>query len=438
MAIFELHTGKQERAFFSEKRIILVASGIQWGKTTVGAVKMKTWMHKWKSPKDNFIITAPTYKIMQQATLPGFLHFMRGYGKYHKVDGVFEMHGGGKCWLRTATDPDSIVGITNVRGIWGDEAGKYPLYFWENMQARAAIRRCQIILTTSPYSINWVFKELIRPTKKGSRNDVELVQARSDENPYFPKDEYDRKKKTMDPRRFNMVFGGQFDRMEGLVYDCYREDRHVIPPKDLLPGTKYIAGIDWGYTNPFALVVIACEPTGRYYVVDEHYQTQLTVKDMIDICKRKKALWRIDRFYCDPSSPANIEEFNRAKLGAIPADNDIRKGLDRVYELLKQDRLFFMDGAASNLIDEMENYHYPEEKDIDPNKDVKEMVPVAQYNHAADALRYVITALFHTGAHRQSIKMASGSDVKIVDLDKPIRDIEKLKKFPAKQKFEEW
>ena len=438
MAIFELHSSKQERAFFSDKRIVLVASGIQWGKTTVGAVKMKTWMHKFKSPRDNFIITAPTYKIMQQATLPGFLHYMRGYGKYHKADGVFEMHGGGQCWLRTATDPDSIVGITNVRGIWGDEAGKYPLYFWENMQARAAIRKCQIILTTSPYSINWVFKELIRPTKRGDRDDVELVQARSDENPYFPEEEFLAKKQTMDPRRFNMVFGGQFDRMEGLVYECFREDRHCIPPKELLPGTRYVAGIDWGYTNPFALVVIACEPSGRYYVIDEHYETHLTVRDMVDVCRRKKALWNIERFYCDPSSPANIEEFNRAKLTALSADNNIRKGVDRVFELFKQDRLFLFQGASKNLLDEMENYHYPEEPDVEPNRDIKELVPVAQYNHAADALRYVITALFHTGAHRSQIKRAQGSDTRVVDINKPAREIEKLKRLPKTRRAEEW
>lgn len=45
---------------------------------------------------------------------------------------AFRMHGGGTCWFRTETDPDSIVGIPRVRHIWGDEAGKYRLYFWEN------------------------------------------------------------------------------------------------------------------------------------------------------------------------------------------------------------------------------------------------------------------------------------------------------------------
>lgn len=398
------------------------------------------WTHTFTSPKDNFIITAPTYKVMSQATLPGFLDVMRGYGHYNKSEGMFQVFGGGKVWMRTATDADSIVGITNVRGIWGDEAGKYPLYFWENMQARASFKKAQIILTTSPYSVNWVYKELIRPHKKGKRLDVELVQARSNENPYFPKDEYERKRKTMDPRRFNMVYGGQFDRMEGLVYDVFRDDHHVIKPRSevLRTGTIYIAGVDWGYTNPFAMVIIACAPNGHYYVVDEHYQTQLTARDKVDIARRKAKLWNIDRFYCDPSSPADIEEFHRAKLVAVPADNDIRKGVDRVYELLREDRLHFFEGKCRHLIDEMENYHYPDGDDLGVNQAERERNPVAQNDHALDALRYVVVSLFHIGARKRRPKVKETSSVRVVDIDAPSVEIEKLKKLPRNPSYEEW
>jgi hypothetical protein len=168
--IWTPHSAKQERAIVSVKPIVLCATGIQWGKTSVGAVKIKLAMHQYTDPSDTFIITAPTYKILQQSTLPAFLRIMDGVGHYNKALAEFRMFGGGICYLRTATDSDSIVGVTNVRAIWGDEAGLYPLYFWENMQARASFMRAQITLTTSPYSLNWIFKELIRPfqiTKEG-------------------------------------------------------------------------------------------------------------------------------------------------------------------------------------------------------------------------------------------------------------------------------
>ena len=116
---FEPHSPKQDRAIFSEAQVIVFAAGIQSGKTTVGAVRTKIAMHTHSDPLDNFIITAPTYKILQQATLPAFLSIMKGYGEYSKGDAIFKMHKGGTCYMRTATDPDSVVGITRVRHIWG-------------------------------------------------------------------------------------------------------------------------------------------------------------------------------------------------------------------------------------------------------------------------------------------------------------------------------
>ena len=118
MNVFECHSDKQEEALFSDKRITLCSTGIQWGKTTVGAVKLKLWVHENPGPECNYIVTAPNYKILQQASLPALLKVFDGCGEYKKADAIFEMYSGAKIFCRTATDPDSIVGITNVYGIW--------------------------------------------------------------------------------------------------------------------------------------------------------------------------------------------------------------------------------------------------------------------------------------------------------------------------------
>ena len=261
--VLKAHSDKQNRCLFSDKRIVILACGIQFGKTFVGALRTKLYMHKHTDPLDNFLIVAPTYKILQQATLPAFLKLMEGYGTYHKVDAMFKMYHGGTCYFRTGTDPDSIVGITNVRHVWGDEAGLFSLYFHENIQARAAFKQAPIIYTTSPYSMNWLYTDYIRPFHRGKdlHTDVELVQARSDENPYFPKAEFELKKRTMDPRRFNMVFGGEFHKLEGLVYNCFDEEVHITDHSPKSSGTV-VAGVDWGYTNPSVIVVMHIDLDG--------------------------------------------------------------------------------------------------------------------------------------------------------------------------------
>ncbi len=433
---FTPHSLKQETAIFSPKSIVLCASGIQFGKTTVGAMKTKMAMHKFRSKLDNFLITAPSYKIMHQSTLPEFLKWMDGCGTYSKADATFKMYNGGTCYLRTATDPDSIVGITNVRFIWGDEAGKYGLYFWENMQARAAFKDAQICLTTSPYTLNWIFKDLIRPRQKNpdALPNLELIQARSDENPFFSKIVYADRKATMDPRRFNMMFGGAWEKMEGLVYDCFSEDENQIEPFELPHGTKFYAGIDWGHRHPFAMLIHAVTPDQHHFQVSEVYRTGLTLHDMILIAKAKQKLWGIERFIADPSQPGHIDAFNRHRLACIPANNDIRYGLDITYELLRTRRLKFFKHTSKHTIDEMETYHYREDDDENADKDTKDRLPVKQHDDAMDALRYLVV-----NTHKLTRPEAPRTNIE----ELPKHDIHKRleihkKKKPVYTKTETW
>lgn len=429
------HSLKQQQAILSDSKITLALTGIQFGKTTIGSYWMKRKMWEFTAPNDAFIITAPNYKIMKQSTLPAFLRIMEGSGDYHIADAEFHLHDGGVCYLRTSTEPDSIVGITNVRAIWGDEAGKYSLYFWENMQARASFRNCPIMLTTTPYTSNWIFKELVRPTKEQKRNDVALIEASSNENPLFPQEEFERRQKTMDPRRFAALYLGQFEKMHGLVYDCFNEAIHVVAPIQLPTGTKYYAGVDWGTTNPFAITVRAITPTGFHYQVSEFYKTGLTITDMIQAAKQKKQTFGIQTFYADPSMPGYIEEFNRAGLSCVAADNDIRRGIDAHIELIKSGKFYIFDKSSPYTLDEMSSYHYPEPEDLNPDQASKEQLPVAQENHAMDAMRYV-TIMTHRAVDRKAPKVPEfNQDIRMMDHE---RRIAYLKRKNRMQRFEQY
>jgi protein-L-isoaspartate(D-aspartate) O-methyltransferase len=55
------------------------------------------------------------------------------------------------------------IGLTNVRAVLCDEAGLYSRYFWDNIQARASFRSAPIRIVTSPYSLNWLYQDFIKP-----------------------------------------------------------------------------------------------------------------------------------------------------------------------------------------------------------------------------------------------------------------------------------
>ena len=426
---FKPHSPAQELVLFSKKPIVVCATGIQFGKTFSGVIWLKIMMHTYTAKDDNFIICSPTFPILTQSTLPPFLSAMEGLGTYNKQLNCFKMTHGGSCWFRTGRNPDSIVGITNVRAILCDEAGLFSLYFWENIQARAAFKQAPIRIVTSPYSMNWLFKDLIRPHNKGNKDvqaEVELIQAKSTDNPYFPLAYYEKKRKTMDPRRFNMMFGGEFDKMEGLVYDVFEDDLNICTPFALPYGTRFVGGLDWGFTDPFVMTIRAITPDGKHYQVFEYYKSGLTITDMVDMGKRAKSMWPIERFYADPSMPAYILDFNRNGLTTVKANNDIRIGIDRHYELIKSRRYKCFSTACKYTLDEYEQYHYPEYVEVGPNKDVKDHLPVDQHNHLMDANRYISIATHDSMIRRN--RVINNNDSEPMKKDPTVIDLLKSSK----------
>lgn len=432
---FRPHSLKQERAVFSQHKITVLGTGIQYGKTTVGSVRMKIKMHTYTAEDDAFIITAPTYKILEQSTLPAFLKIMQGCGTYNAGKQFFKMFGGGTCYFRTNTDPDSIVGITNVRHIWGDEAGKYSLYFWENIQGRGSFKDCQIDLTTSPYTLNWIFKEIIRPKMRDptARPDVLLIRARSNENPYFPQEEYERRRLTMDPRRFDSIYGGEWAKMSGLVYDCFDEHENGCEPAVLPTGTRVVAGVDWGFTNPCAIVTRAITPAGFHFQTGEHYEAGLNIDQIIEHARRMKTVHGIQFFWCGPDQPGYIQKFNEAGLPAAAWDaspGSVRTGIDDHYNLIKSRRYKVWTGTSPHTVDEYESYHYPEPQDLKPDQDGKEDGPVKQNDHAMDANR---------GVTRMELRMAYNRQPPVRKTESQHDRIESLKRGSHRHvQTEEW
>jgi hypothetical protein len=391
--VVKLHSEKQERIVFSDADITIAACGTQYGKSMAGALWFKRQIHTFTEPTDNFLLLAPTYPIMQQSALPYFLRTMEGFGSYNGSSREFKLFSGGTVYIRTETDPDSIVGVPNVRAYWLDEAGKARLYFWENLQARAASKGARGLLTTSPYSRNWLYKDFVKPKLAGLLEHVEMIQAASWENPYHTLHDPVKRKQmrdSMDPRRFDMIFGGEWGQMIGLVYDCWDDALNYVDEFTLPPGTKFYGGIDWGYyPDPFAMKIRAITPDGRRYGVSEFVKQQLTITDIVQIAKQKRQVFNVGVFFCDPSQPGYIEELNRAGVPAVGADNDIRRGLDIHYELIKQRKYKEFRGACPHSAEEREMYHYPEPKDLKDDQGSKELLPVDKDNHCMDVDRYI-------------------------------------------------
>lgn len=395
---------KQGKAFWSDAKVTLCCSGIQGGKTSVGSFWFIRQLCKWKGDH-NFIIGAPSYKILNQSTLPTFLRHASSFGTYLKGDQEFRLRSGGTIFFRTSTDTDSIEGIPNVRAVWLDEAGKCKYGFWVNAEGRAARTNAPLFLTTTPYGMNWPYQQLIKPFEAGERSDVNYFEWLSIDNPSFPREEYERQKRILDPRTFRRKYMGVHERMEGLVFEMSADN--WCEPMKLPRFCRYFAAVDFGFSegHEFALMVRAISQDGFRYGIDEFKQAGLDPNQQIAVCKAKMVTYGIEMFYCDPSRPDMISALNSAGIPAIGfhVGKDGYKGLvpgiNKHVELIRSGSYKIFREKCPQLEDEYETYHWPE---YDEKKETKE-VPIKVNDHLMDCER-----MLTVGTMGIKIKMPEG------------------------------
>lgn len=380
----------QLQAYQSTKRITALISGIQGGKTRIGGLWIQRRIAQYDAPDNTFIIAAPTFKLMEKSTLPWSLKLLQGCGYFDKKYYRFYLNGGGIIWFASMQDDDSCEGATNVEGIWIDEAGKLRLNSWINLLGRSSFRQCPIFISTTPYALNWLYEDIYKPWKRGDRDDIYIVQFRSVDNPYFPKEEYEQQRKTLDPRVFERKYGGTFQKMAGLVYPDIDENNYCDPFKYNRQKYFTCAGVDFGWNNPFAIVVRAMAYDGTYdYQIAEYSKSYVEITDRVEILRQYQKVYGVERFYCDSEDPGQIAMFCNAGIPAIAVEKgpgSIERGIVLHNELIRSNKYKMFRGKSRLTTEEYETYHYPEDEGKELNE--KEL-PIAHKDHLMDCNRYI-------------------------------------------------
>lgn len=405
---------KQAMLLESSARFLLALSGVQGGKTTVGVVWLLREIYNayMAGYKGDFLIAAPTVKVLQQSTIPKFKeYFPKDWGEWKEQKSAFELVWGGSIYVRSTEEPDYLEGMT-IKAAWLDEAGKMKVAAWVNIQARLAIHQGRAIFTTTPYTFNWVNSQILRKAAKLNgvaqpgndlEADIEAFHWSSADNPAFSKQEFERARRTMDARLFEKRYEGKFTALEGLVYPDYSEES-IVDPFAIPTNWKRFAGMDFGLTNPTSVTCITEDPeTHIFYAYKEFYKSEASLASMAEFIRDEDLQYVL----ADPQSAMVINELQKYHgLGNVkPADNEIDVGLERIGSLLRSERLKFFRDKLPNTVREIEAYHYPEQDGDKPTKDK----PVAKNNHAMDSLRYAFSkqverSIYNIRPRRRSVR----------------------------------
>lgn len=191
--------------------------------------------------------------------------------------------------------------------------------------------------------------------------------------------------------------------VEGMVYEAWNRDVHLIDRFDIPASWRRLRAIDFGFTNPFVCLWFALDEDDRMYLYRELYMSQRTVKVHAAQIKRLSE----GEHYI--ATVADHDAEDRATLRengieTIAADKRISVGIEKVQERLKvqgdgrprlfllrdslveEDPILKMKFKPLKTEDEFPAYAYPEAKDGKPAREE----PVDIDNHGLDAARYAV------------------------------------------------
>lgn len=241
---------------------------------------------------------------------------------------------------------------------------------------------------------------------------------------------------------------------EGLVYPEFNPTVH-IPGWDVmwqrLTGTQplhdvsrerfikelkrreatFIAGIDWGYTNPATCVVCAIDKNDNVYVIEATGRVRYDDPEWVEVIKTQiNPRYDIQMFLPDSENPSGISLLRKADLpvaeidkgpGSVKFGINVVKGKLRIPGTNARTQIFFAPDIkptstdVPGILEEFTLYS----KEIDAAGVVQDGKYRKEHDHYLDALRYALYFYFGKSSLKAAFANSNDDQRKTPDLHTP-------------------
>jgi len=138
--------------------------------------------------------------------------------------------------------------------------------------------------------------------------------------------------------RYKRGYEGKWVSGEGLVFDTFLPEVHVIDNFTISTKWARYISIDWGFRNPSCCIWWARSPDDRIYAYKEIYKTKLTKPDFIRMIKANcDASDRIQYAAVDSADQDAVEQLQRAGFRVRQPKKSRSTQIDAIKERLKVD-----------------------------------------------------------------------------------------------------
>lgn len=411
---------------------MLLTGAAGGGKSALAAAKLHAFCIKYPGAtglmmrKTRQSMTNSTVLFFEREVAQGTCTHVGSKNRFEYPNGSILAYGG----MADDEQREQIRSIGQQGGVdmvWMEEANRFTEDDFNEILARlrgTAAGWRQVMLTTNPGApTHWIKRRLI------DQGEAHTYYSTASDNKHNP-DEYQAILEHMTGVAYDRLVLGKWVQAEGAVYTSWDASRMIVDDDKLrewgvIDGyaspfpvlnrkviRNVVVGVDWGWTNPGALLALAQDFDGRLFSVYQVMRTGKLIDWWVQQAKEIQKHLHPAAFVCDPAEPAYILQFRQAGLPSVEADNDIEAGIQSVQQRMVFDvhgrpRFVVRKGSCfdpdpvlvaakkpATLEDEISGYQWPDAPDGRPVKEV----PIDVNNHLVAALRYASYHLATLGA----------------------------------------
>jgi len=341
-------------------------------------------------PGSNVLIISPNYALSQisfdlQRSLIN--HFDLEVTKDNAKDKVIELSNGSTIRMGSINQVDSVVGRSYDLIIF-DEAALAQGREAFNVALRPTLDKpgAKALFISTPRGRNNWFSEFFDRGFSDEFPEWVSIHADYRENPRMSKSDIDEAQKSMSVAEFNQEYMADFNQFEGQIWNFDFEN--CVANLEGLDVSKMdvFAGLDVGFRDPTAFVVIAYDWDAQiYYLVEDYLNAEKTTAKQAEAIQELIDKWGIDYIYID--SAAQQTRFDFAQdfgISTINANKSKLDGIAKVAAIIDNNKLI-VDQKAEHVLMSLDQYQW------DPNPNLINEKPVHnKASNSADAIRYAL------------------------------------------------
>lgn len=374
---------------------IIADGAIRSGKTMCMSMTYITWSME-NFDGENFIIAGKTVGSCRRNVITLLKKMIASLGyvvEDHRSDNYLTIRKNGKenyyyvFGGKDEASQDLVQGIT-AAGAFFDEVALMPESFVNQATGRCSVDGSKFWFNCNPespyhwFKLNWL--------DKADEKNLLHLHFTMDDNPSLSEKIKNRYRSMYSGMFFKRYILGLWVMAEGVIYDMFDLDKHVVDPADIpvIQTNSYYVSCDYGTQNATVFHLWGKGIDGVWYCIREYYYSgrdaavQKTDTEYADDLEKWLDGIKPQKVVVDPSAASFIAELKKRKFSIKKAKNDVLDGIRFFASLLMNCSVKFSSECKMTLR-EFSSYVW-DAKASEHGEDK----PVKVFDHAMDSIRY--------------------------------------------------